>query len=376
MNRTFILSAKRTAVVPANGAFAGVEAFQLGAGVIRALCDGVAFDPALRIEIVMGNALYGGGNIARVAALAAGLSERIPAMTIDTQCCSGLDAIALGRSRIMSGDADIVIAGGIESFSRAPLRQIRPAIAGEAPRYYKRPPFTPWPERDPDLTEAAATLAIRLQITRAAQETYAMASHRKALQTGSTAGEVVEIAGIARDQFARRLSPQLCARLPWLVGETPYDLTAATIAVEADAAAAVLIASEPASAYFKLPFHPIEIVGAASHGFDPSRPALAPIGAAQEVLGKHGVVLGHLTAVEIMEAYAVQAQAFVDALAIDPAVVNRGGGALARGHPIGASGAILAVRLFHELQRENEGATGLAAIAAAGGLGSAMLLRR
>ncbi len=376
MTMVFLADALRTAVAPKNGAFGNIESVQLAREVIAALVGRAGLSGDFRIEVILGNALYGGGNPARVAALAAGLPIKVPALTIDTQCCSGLDAIILGASRIKSGDADLVIAGGVESYSRAPLRFTKPLSKRDEPQFYSRPPFTPWRDRDPDLIESAAALSEQLRIERAAQEAYAIESHRKARLNRATCQEIVSVACITSDQFTRDLNVPACKRLAGIKGIVPYEMTAVTVAVEADAAAAVLLASEPVMRKLSLTAKPIVFCGGFALGFDPVQPALAPIQAARELLLRHSLTASGLSVVEIMEAFAVQAMAFNSSLGFAPDHVNRGGGALARGHPIGASGAILAVRLFHELQREKNGATGLAAIAAAGGLGSALLLQR
>lgn len=376
MTPVWMTAACRTAVVPKGGAFAKIEAAELASATIRSLLKQCPSETGVRLEIVLGNALYGGGNPARVAALLAGLDEATPAITLDSQCCSGLDAIAWGASRIASGQADVVIAGGVESYSRAPLRYRRPASESESAQYYARPPFSPWADRDPDLIASAAALAIHRGLTRRDQELFAIDSHHKALGAGRAEDEIVAVRGVAADTFSRNLQAASCARLPGLAGEAPYDLTAATIAVEADAAAAVLLVGEQARGRLSAKFAPVRIVAAVSQGFAPDQPALAATAAAAKLLQSTGVSASDIAIIEIMEAFAAQAMTFVSDLELDMSKVNRGGGALARGHPIGASGAILAVRLFHELQREKDGAEGLAAIAAAGGLGSALLLCR
>lgn len=374
MTGVVIIAAKRTAVVPAHGAFRAIEAFDLGAPVIAALIDSAGLSRDDIDEVIFGNALAGGGNVARVAALQADLPQRVAAMTLDTQCCGGLDAIALGAARIASGQARIVIAGGVESFSRAPLRYTRPRGPGETPVYYARPAFTPWPERDPDMIAAAAALAEREDLTRAAQEAFAVDSHRKAMAAQARLSEeIVAVEGAGRDLFTRNLTPQLCARTPVLAGAPAHAVTAATTAIEADGAAAlVLVAKEVASGLSDA----IEIAGAQSVGGDPMLPGLAPIAATNRLLHRLGWSAEDIAACEIMEAFAAQAMACARGTHVDPARVNLAGGALARGHPIGASGAVLAVRLWHELRRASAGSRGLAMIAAAGGLGSALALRR
>ncbi|BAS00572.1 thiolase family protein [Blastochloris viridis] len=370
----WILAARRSAVAPRGGALAGVEPHQLAGRVIAQLLADAGVAPAAVDDVVLGNALYGGGNPARRAALAAGIPEAVPAMTIDSQCCAGLDAILLAAERIEAGAAEIIVAGGVESFSRAPIRLRRPRQPGEAPLAYDRPPFTPWPERDPDMIPAAAQLAAELGISRAAQDAFAVDSHRKA-RSGPAAGEIVAVAGLERDAFARALTPALAARLKPLAGAGSHAVTAATVAVEADAAAAVLVVSGRRLSGLRAFGRPLRILAGARRGGDPVRPGLAPIDAAAAALAGAGLAAGELAAAEIMEAFAVQAMACIDGITLDPAIVNRGGGALSRGHPIGASGAILAVRLWHELQREPPGAAGLCAIAAAGGLGSALVVQ-
>ncbi|WP_404295038.1 thiolase family protein (plasmid) [Microvirga sp. RSM25] len=372
MNRVFLIAARRIAVIPRGGAFAGFEAHELAAGPIRAVLDDVGVSPAQVDEVILGNALYGGGNPARLAALAVGFPETIPAMTLDTQCCAGLDAILPAVTRVRAGEANLIVAGGVESYSRAPMRIRPPKEPQDKPRPYDRPPFTPWPDQDPDMLPAAAALAEELAIRRTDQEAFAVTSHAKALSVRHV-DEIVPLGGVTRDAFPRQLAPALCRRLPVLAGDTVHGVTAATVAVEADSAAIVLVASASIAQHVDRTV--LEVLGGARVGGDPVRPGLALIPAVRRLLARQEVTASELSCVEIMEAFAVQAMAGIAALGLNPALVNRGGGALARGHPIGASGAILAVRLWHEMVRIRRSGFGLAAIAAAGGLGSALLLR-
>jgi acetyl-CoA C-acetyltransferase len=367
MSHATIIAARRTAVVPRNGAFRRFEAHQLAAPLITALLADSGIAAGQVDEVILGNALYGGGNPARMAALAAGLPEHVSALTVDTQCCSGLDAIMLAASRIRAGEADAIIAGGVESFSRSPLRAVRPRGSDEEPRLYDRPPFTPWDDRDPDMIEAAAMLARELGITRDEQEAFAVESHRKAMEALPT-GEIVSLEGLPADAFKRRLGVAMCRRLPLIAGDADHGVTSATVAVEADAAAAVLVVSE------RFATSGLRIMGSLRVGGDPERPGLAPVEAARRLLHRLDLGAGYIAKAEIMEAFAVQAMACVRGTGLREEAVNCGGGALSRGHPIGASGAILAVRLFHELAGADNGTAGLAAIAAAGGLGSALVV--
>ena len=359
---TWIIAARRTAVVPQGGAFRRLEIHDLAAPVIRACLADAGLRSDDVDEVILANALGAGGNPARLAALAAGLPERVAGLTIDRQCAGGLDAVLLAHALVASGQARIVIAGGAESQSRRPLR-LRTDPDGGAPMPYDRPPFSPFLDRDPDLHAAAAGLALRLGISRAEQDTFAIASHAKAIAARvHLALEIVPIAGQDHDPFARVLTAELAARARLITG----SITPANAAVAADAAAFVVVSATP------LGPSPLRILGGVTLGAAPEDPALSPIAAAKAALNATGTRTEDLIQAEIMEAYAVQALACLRGLGLPPALVNPNGGALARGHPIGASGAILAVRLFHDLRHGR----GLAAIAAAGGIGTALVVRR
>jgi acetyl-CoA C-acetyltransferase len=226
---------------------------------------------------------------------------------------------------------------------------------GGPPVPYDEAPFTPWPDRNPGMAEAADALASRLQISRARQEAWAVESHVKALKSDHSA-EIVPLLSVTRDAFPRDLGPRLLARASVVQG----SITAATAAVAADAAAVCLVVSDRVARGRGL-----AMLAGATVGGNPEEPGLAPLAAIARIWQGEPLAMA-----EIMEAYAVQAIAVVEGAGIDPAIVNPGGGGLARGHPVGASGAILAVRLFHGLKS----GIGLAAIAAAGGIGTALLL--
>lgn len=369
----FITAAKRSPVAPRGGALAHLDLGDLSGPVLRAVATDTDRDGGT--HVICGNALGAGGNPARFIALAAGLSEVTAAFSIDTQCCAGLDAIGLGLRLIQSGGADTVLAGGAESFSRAPIRMHRPINKDAVPVPYDRPAFSPWADRDPDMITAAGALADRDRISRTRQETYAIeshAKHRAAAATGSFADEIVPLAGIDTDTFARDLRPATCARLPALAGSNAYAVTAATTAVEADAAAFVRLSSTPVPGDV-----PIRVIDHMAIGGDPAMPATVPRDAVVAILSRsRNISSADLMCVEVMEAFAVQAIDFIDNAGVSIDRINNDGGALARGHPIAASGAILAVRLVQRLKSAPAGCHGLAVIAGAGGLASALLLRR
>lgn len=371
----YIIAARRTAVAPRRGAFANIEAHDLAAPVLRACLEDAGLSADDVDEVILGNALSGGGNVARLASLAAGLPDSMPALTVDRQCCSGLDAIILAACFVEAGAAEAVLAGGVESWSRAPLRAVRPRGAGEAPVFYDRPPFAPTPERDPDMIEAAAALAQAENISRADQSAFADASHARALAARERMKtEIVPLGGLDHDAFARALSLKLSMRAPILAGEGDCVIDASGVAVEADAAAVVLVASERMMQ--RLGQRGLEFIGGVAAGSAPEQPAMAIVPAVRRLLGQTGLATADIERTELMEAFAAQAMSNIARLGLDPAHINLGGGALSRGHPVGASGAILMVRLFHELLARPEGAIGLAAIAAAGGLGTAAMVRR
>lgn len=352
----WIVAARRTAVVPRGGAFARLSIEDLGVPVVRAVLAESGVETV--DELVVSNALGAGGNPARRVALAAGLP--VAGLTIDRQCAGGLDALRLAAALVDCG-AEAVLAGGVESYSRRPLRLATDPDGG-APVAYDEAPFTPWPERDPPMAEAAAALAERLGISREAQEAFAVESHRKAL--AAVPAGIVALESVARDAFPRRLTPAVAARAKVVAG----SVTAATMAVAADGAAFCLVVGDRLAARFP---HALRIVGAATLGSDPLEPGLSAIAPMRAVLERAGVGAGDLGRVELMEAFAVQAMATVGVLGLDPEKVNPEGGGLAFGHPVGASGAMLAVRLFHGLR----GGHGLAGIAGAGGVGAALLVQ-
>jgi acetyl-CoA C-acetyltransferase len=349
-----LIAARRTAVVPRGGAFARLLLEELAAPVLHACLTDAGIAPDQVDEVILSNALGAGGNPARRVALAAGLPDRVPGLTIDRQCAGGLDAILLARALVDSGAAEVVLAGGVESYSRRPVRLATDPDGGP-PVPYDEAPFTPWPDRNPGMAEAAEALALRLGISRAQQEAWAVDSHAKALHADHSA-EIVPLLGVTRDAFPRRFSTGLLARAPVVHG----SITAATAAVAADAAALCLVVSDRVAQGRGL-----AILGGATVGANPAEPGLAPLAAIARIWRGEALAMA-----EIMEAYAVQALAVVDGAGLDPSRVNPGGGGLARGHPVGASGAILAVRLFHGLTSGR----GLAAIAAAGGIGTALMV--
>lgn len=372
----------RSAVAPHGGAFRTLAAHDIAAPVLQALLQRAGL-PAQAVDaVVLGNALGAGGNPARMVALAAGLPERCAAFSVDTQCCAGLDAVALAVGLLSSGQAEVVVAGGAEAWSRAPIRQHRPLHPGEVPQAYERPAFAPDPARDPDLLQAAADYAAAHGIARAVQDGYALASHARAVeQRALLRSEIVPVAGLADDAYPRTMRPTAAARLPLQAqgaAARGADCALGTLAISprADGAALVLLVTEKAATRLGIQAS-ARWCASTSVGQDPAMPLLAAEAAARALLQRAG--LPNAQAVDVLElhdAFAVQGMAFCQALGLDAEHINRLGGGIARGHPIGASGAIALVRVLADLQRRGQsGARGLAAVAGAGGIGAATLVQ-
>ena len=368
-----IVAARRTPIGTAGHGLAAVTAAGLAAPVLAAVAEDVGREPA---EVVLGNCMGPGGDVARVATLTAGLPDRVPALTVDRQCASGLAAIEVG-ARLVTDDHWPVVAGGVESASTAPWRYWPPASdarddpAERTPVRYERAPFAP-SGRDPDMGLAADVLAQERGVSRERQDAYAARSHALAVAAaarGEFADELVRVGGLDHDERPRRgLTAATLSRFPPAFGPGGTVTTGNSCGIN-DGAAAVALA--PVSA--GLPG--LQVIGAASVGVDPERPGLGIVPAAEAAMQRAGLTADALDVVELNEAFAGQVLACYDALGIDPDRGCRDGGALALGHPWGASGAVLVVRLFTQLVRRPRGRYGLAAVAAGGGQGTALVVR-
>lgn len=377
----------RSAVAPHGGAFRALAAHDIAAPVLQSLLQRAGISGNSVDAVVLGNALGAGGNPARMVALAAGLPDRCAALSIDTQCCAGLDAIAVAVGLLASGQADVVVAGGVEAWSRAPIRQHRPLHPGEVPVEYDRPAFAPSATRDPDLLQAAADYAGAHGIDRLAQDAYAVQSHQRAVESqAALQDEIVPIAGLCADAYPRRLRPSAAARLPVQAvplpgpnGVAAEDCAVSTLAISPRADGAALVLLMTPDACRRLGVHPsFQWRTSVSVGHDPAMPLLAAEVATREALERAGLAgVQALGVIELHDAFAVQGLSYCSAFGLEPDRINRLGGGIARGHPIGASGAIALVRVLTDLQRlHGPGAWGLAAVAGAGGIGAAALVQR
>lgn len=363
-----IVAARRTWLGVAGRGHAPVEETVLAAAVLTAAAADAfpGAGPGAVDDVVLGNAAGHGGNVARRAALAAGLAA--PGVTVDRQCASGLAAVAVGAALVDAGQARTVLAGGVESASRAPSR-------AHGRQGYARASFTPPPRTDPGLGAVADRLARARGTDRERQHAWAVRSHarvRAAHAAGRFTTETVPVGRLARDEHARPLDPRVLDRLP---GAFAPDgtVTAASAAPAGDGAAAVVLVREDARG--TLPG--LRVRAVATCGTDPAWPMLGPVAAVRTVCARAGVVLDDVAAVELVEAFAVQALAVTDDLGVgDDPRWNADGGTLGLGHPFGASGAVAVVRLFTRLVTAGAppGTLGLATAAAAGGMGVALLV--
>jgi acetyl-CoA C-acetyltransferase len=368
-----IVGALRTAIGTAGKAFAEVSAADLAAPVLAGLAAGL---PDLRPrDVVLGNCMGPGGDVARVAALTAGLPVEVPALTVDRQCGSGLAAIDVAVS-MLHRSPGLVLAGGVESASTAPWRFWPPAQGREAERY-ERAPFAPASHGDPAMGLAADLLAEQRGVSRDRQDRYAARSHARAARTRDAGGfdaEVVAVDGVTGDERPRDgLTAERLGRLrpAFRDGGT---VTAGNSCGVNDGAAAVAMVDARTDAGLGLPG--LRVLATSTSGVDPRLPGIGLVPAVRTALDRAGVSLGDLDVIELNEAFAGQVLACCDELGIDEERVCTEGGALALGHPWGASGAVLAVRLFSQLVRADRGELGLAAIAVGGGQGVAMVVQR
>jgi len=383
---SYIVSACRTPVGKFLGALAAIPATELGAVVVReALArSGVAAHEV--DEVVMGNVLSAGlGQApARQAALNAGLPPTVAALTINKVCGSGLKAVMLADQAIRCGDAEVIVAGGMESMSRAPFLLDG---ARHGWRFGNQTAVDSLihdglvcPFEKAHMGVAADYTARNRQIPREAQDAYAVESHRRAVasaELGLFDAEIVGVPGkqlVTRDEGPRPdTSVEILARLGPSFGEAGM-VTAGNASQLSDGAAAVVVVSESRAANVESPLK-ARIVATATSGLEPKEVFIAPVRAIERVLKRSGWTASDIDLFELNEAFAVQMLACMDILELPPDKLNVRGGAIALGHPIGASGARVLVTLLHALA-EKDLKRGLAALCLGGGNAVAMVVER
>ncbi len=383
----YLYAAARTPFGRFGGALAGVRPDDLAAVALSGvLAKAPALDPTRIGDVVWGNANGAGEdnrNVGRMAVLLAGLPTSVPATTVNRLCGSSLDAAMIGSRTIESGDADVVVAGGVESMTRAPWVLPKPSRAFPAGHVTAVSTTLGWRlvnERMPaawtvSLGEANEALADRFSISRDRQDAFAVRSHDladAAWLAGSYDDLVVAVPDVdlARDEGIRAGSS-----VDGLAGLKPSfrpdgTITAANASPLNDGAAALLLGSEDAG----LGLDPVaRLAGRGVHALDPQDFGFAPVEAAEKALARAGITWADVSAVELNEAFAVQSLACVDAWQVDPEIVNAWGGAIAIGHPLGASGARILGTLAHRLRASGD-RWGVAAICIGVGQALAVVL--
>ncbi len=397
--RVAVVCALRTPIGRYAGALASVRPDDLAAHVIRAVVARTAIDPALIDDVYLGAANQAGEdnrNVARMAALLAGLPVSVPGATVNRLCASGLEAINIAARNIESGHADVIIAGGVESMSRAPLVLSKPAAAFDRAQELADTTIG-WRFINPKLAalhhpfsmgETAENVARAHAISREDQDRFALSSQRKwgdAHAAGRFADELtpVEITRpkgdplvVSVDEHPRpdTTLEQLAKLRPAFSKAPDATVTAGNASGVNDGAAALLLVEAGKAAALGL--SPLAFVGpSASAGVDPAQMGIGPVPAARKALDRAGLALRDIDLVEINEAFAAQSVACVRQLDLDESRVNVNGGAIAMGHPLGCSGARIVTTLIHEMRRRNA-RRGLATLCVGVGQGLATIFTR
>ena len=396
--KAYLVDGVRTAVGRHNGSLREVRPDDLAAHVIRSLLGRQEAVPKGAVEdVIFGCANQAGEdnrNVARMGALLAGLPQTVPGITVNRLCASGLSAIAMGFHAILSEEADIIVAGGVESMTRAPLVMTKGGTGFERGNRLAFDTTLGWRFPNPameamfpleSMAETGENVADRYGVSRERQDAFALTSQRRwkaAQEAGLFRDEIVPVE--VREGKGRRLfqideHPRPDTSLEKLAGLPPIvrqggTVTAGNASGINDGAAAVLLASERAVREYGLtPL--VRFEGSAQSGVDPRIMGIGPIPATRKVMARLGLQIGDFDVVELNEAFASQSLVVIDELGLDPERVNTMGGAIAIGHPLGMSGARLAVTLAHQMARRHL-RLGLATLCVGVGQGVSMVLGR
>lgn len=386
MQEVVIISAKRTPIGKLGGQLASLSAVELGTAAAKAAIEAAGIDPTQIDQAIFGNVLQAGSgqNVARQIALKSGMTQSSTAMTVNEVCGSGLKAIRLAQSAIVMGDADIVLVGGTESMSQAPYlnKQMRfgskfgdqtmiDSISSEG----LNDAFTHQP-----MGITGENVAAKYGITREMQDAFALASHQKAAQATQAGWFIEEIVPVTVQQRKATLEVQQDEGIrPTTTIEAMAKLrpafqqdgtvTPANASGINDGASAMIVMSKEKAAALGLVYQ-ATLVGYQEVGADPDYMGYTPVDAIQKLLAKQNQTLSDIDLLEINEAFAASSVAVQNGLQVDPAKVNVAGGAIALGHPIGASGTRIMTTLMHQLKRTHQ-TTGIASLCIGGGLGIA-----
>lgn len=392
------MEALRTPFGRYGGALSGVRPDDLAATVLEAIVARTGIDAAAIDDVILGCANQAGEdnrNVARMALLVAGYPVEVPGQTVNRLCGSGLQALAAAANAIAVGDADVIVAGGVESMSRAPLVTLKPESGLERGNRELVDTTIGWRFVNPrlhaqypaiSLGETAERVAERWGVSRGDQDAFALESQGRAAaarSAGVFAEEIVPVSVpqrggapllVDRDEHLRpdTTAAGLAALKPAFAADG--TVTAGNASGINDGAAALLVVeADRARALGLRPY--ARIVATSVAGVDPAVMGVGPIPAIRKLLARTGLTVADIDRVELNEAFASQAVACIDELGLDPATTNVHGGAIALGHPLGASGARMATTLVRELRRSG-GRFGIAAMCVGVGQGIAMLVER
>jgi acetyl-CoA C-acetyltransferase len=381
MAEAYIVEAVRTPVGRRGGGLSGEHPADLGAHVLRELMRRAGADPAAVEDVVFGCVDALGpqaGDVARTCWLAAGLPEEVPGVTVDRQCGSSQQAVHFAAQAVLSGTADLVVAGGVQNMSQIPIGSASGTTLGypEGPFHGSKGWVARYGREEVSQFNGAEMIARDWDISREDMERFAYESHRRALRAidgGLFEKEIAPYEGVTTDEGPRRdTSLEKMAGLKTLVDGG--RLTAAVSSQISDGAAALLIASEQAVRDHGLTprarVHHLSV-----RGEDPIRMLSAPIPATAYALKKAGMTIGQIDAVEINEAFASVVLAWLKETGADPEHTNPNGGAIALGHPLGATGARLMTTLLHYLERTG-GRYGLQTMCEGGGQANVTVIER
>jgi acetyl-CoA C-acetyltransferase len=376
----YIAGAVRTPVGKRNGGLAGLNPVDLGASVLRGLIARTGVDPGAVDDVIMGCVSQVGPqslDIARQAWLSAGLPEHVPGVTVDRQCGSSQQALHFAAQAVLSGTQDLVVAAGVESMSVVPLGS---SVMLGAEKGMPLPFGEGWRERygDQEISQfrGAQLVCEKWGLRRAELEEFALESHRRAVRAideGRFQREILPVNGVSVDEGPRRDTTleKMAALAPLREG---WEITAATASQISDGAAALLVASQAAVRRHGL-VPRARVTALAVTGSDPVFMLTGPIPATEQVLARAGLSVADIDVFEVNEAFAPVVLAWSADTGAPLEKTNPNGGAIALGHPLGATGAVLATKLLHELERTG-GRYGLQAMCEGGGQANATIIER
>ena len=376
-----IISAARTPVGRAGGSLAAVSAWELGTLAAREAIARAAVDPALFDDVIFGETVGGSGSAARYIGLAAGVPADVPGLTVIRACATGLEAVTQAATHLWAGVGEAYLTGGCESMSQQPWLMKRP-VGRRPPDLIVAPPTHPDEMGHPNVGfNTGENIAERYGVTREEQDRWALRSHQRAvaaIDNGRLRDEIVGVPTpkgmVETDEHPRRDTSlaKLAALKP--IYKEGGTVTAGNASGINDAGAALVVTSRSFAERHGLRPR-ARIVSWASVGVDPNYTGIAPTQAVPKALKRAGLALGDIDLVELNEAFAAMVVACVRELGLDEEKVNVNGGAVALGHPVGATGARMTTSLVHELERRGA-RYGIVTMCAGGGMGSAAVIER